>query len=112
MTRTLAVMFHTACGLFQLRVCRTVIPYFTCCHCMSLVSCRWCIGGAHNVACFKFPSPVHFRHVAQPILCCVVPCRAMLCCAEGAIDEAMAEVLDEEYPGASMMNGAGGAFVV
>jgi hypothetical protein len=31
--------------------------------------------------------------------------------AEGAIDEAMAEVLDEEFPG-GVMNGAGGAFVV
>lgn len=33
-------------------------------------------------------------------------------CAEGAIDEAMAEVLDEDYPGGGMMNGGGGAFVV
>jgi hypothetical protein len=39
-------------------------------------------------------------------------CFLLACaCAEGAIDEAMAEVLDEEFPG-GVMNGAGGAFVV
>jgi hypothetical protein len=32
--------------------------------------------------------------------------------AEGAIDEAMAEVLDEDFTGGGMMHGGGGAFVV
>lgn len=43
----------------------------------------------------------------QQCMCC-----AALCHAEGAIDEAMAEVLDEDYTGGGMMHGGGGAFVV
>ena len=47
-----------------------------------------------------------YPNVVFCVLCCLLP-------AEGAIDEAMAEVLDEEYPGGGMMNGGGGAgFVV
>lgn len=48
---------------------------------------------------------VHHHHLTRVLLYHA----ALL--AEGAIDEAMAEVLDEEYP-ANGMNGAGAGFVV
>lgn len=49
---------------------------------------------------------VHLLLTLRSLLC-ILPVNA-----EGAIDEAMAEVLDEDYPGGGMMNGGGGAFVV
>jgi hypothetical protein len=61
------------------------------------------------------PSRDALLHWRYAMLCSdvLLMCCAVLWCAEGAIDEAMAEVLDEDYPGGGMMNGGGGGgFVV
>lgn len=85
-------------------------------HCSLLLAhstpCRVCVHMHHNEL-----APLALKATRAPTRHCYSPLCAVaavfVSAAEGAIDEAMAEVLDEEFPAGGMMDGGGGAgFVV